>query len=350
MDIFETIYKTITNQAIIGSIFSTISIIYLGYLFRKLGIFNNQVAKILSVVVLTAALPALAFTSFMQDNNPQKLADGFMLLLLGFVIYIVMILTSKFFYFKYVGDEQVALRNLSIFGSTTFFSTPIISNIFGPTGVMLSSIFNISYRVFLYSYGYIQMSGMKMGLKNIKEMVCNPIIIATFAGLFIWAAQNQLPQVVIMSSKGELQQYAFLRLDQTAPWLFQAMKYLSNLASPLAWLSIGATLGQIKLKTAANNKTVWYYSFVKVLLIPAMTLVALLFCNGFGLLNLSYEVVAVVTLMMMAPAATVITTYAISFDRQALMASNASLISTIVAVVCIPIWIIVLEVIQLKFF
>lgn len=350
MDTLTIIYKTITNQAIIGAIFSTISIIYLGYFFRKTGVFNNQVAKILSMVVLTAALPALAFTSFMQDNDPQRMADGFTLLLLGFVIYILLILTSKWFYFKYVGDEKTALHNLSIFGSTTFFSTPIISTVLGPTGVMLSSIFNISYRVFLYSYGYIQMSGMKMGMKNIKEMVCNPIIIATFLGLFIWGAQDYLPQISIMTNNGVPQHYAILRIDHSAPWLFQAMKYLANLASPLAWLSIGATLGQINIKTAAQEKTVWYYSLIKVVLIPAMTLTALLAGNQIGLLNLSYDVIAVVGLMMMAPAATVITTYAISFDRQALLASNASLISTIVAVVFIPVWIIVLEIIQQAFF
>ncbi len=350
MEILALIQKTLSNPAIIGAIFSTISIIGLGYYFRTAGIFNNQVGKILSTVVLTAALPALAFTSFMQDNDPQKMADGMTLLIFGFIIYIALIFISKIFYFKYVGDEQVALRNLSIFGSTTFFSTPIISSIFGPVGVMLSSIFNISYRVFLYSYGYIQMSGMKMSSKNIKEMFLNPIIIATFAGLLIWAFQSYLPQVNITNASGDVNQYAFLRVDKTAPWLFQAMKYLSGLASPLAWLSIGATLGQINIKQAAENKTTWYYAAIKVILIPAVILAVLLFIHATGIMTLSYEVIAVVVLMMMAPAAAVITTYAISFDRQALLASNGSLISTILAVVFIPIWIIVLELVQQIFF
>ncbi len=350
MEILELLRKTLSNSAMIGAIFSTISIIGLGYYFRKTGIFNNQVGKILSTVVLTAALPALAFTSFMQDNDPQKMADGMTLLTFGFVIYIALIFVSKIFYFKYVGDEKTALRNLSIFGSTTFFSTPIISSIFGPVGVMLSSIFNISYRVFLYSYGYIQMSGLKMTSKNIKEMFLNPIIIATFLGLFIWAFQSALPQVNVVAANGDINQYAFLRIDKTAPWLQQAMKYLAGLASPLAWLSIGATLGQIKLKQAAENKTTWYYAFIKVVLIPAVILTTLLILHTTGLMSLSYEVVAVVVLMMMAPAATVVTTYAISFDRQALLASNSSLISTIVAVIFIPIWIIVLEIIQHYFF
>lgn len=350
MEILGLLQKTFSNNAMIGAIFSTISIIGLGFYFRKAGIFNNQVGKMLSTVVLTAALPALAFTSFMQDNDPQKMADGMTLLILGFIIYIALIFVSKIFYFKYVGDEQTALRNLSIFGSTTFFSTPIISSIFGPVGVMLSSIFNISYRVFLYSYGYIQMSGLKMSSKNIKEMFLNPIIIATFLGLFIWAFQSMLPQVNVTMANGTVNQYAFLRIDQTLPWLQQALKYLANLASPLAWLAIGATLGQINIKQAAENKTTWYYSFVKVILIPVMLLAVLLLLHATSIITLSYDVIAVVVLMMMAPSATVVTTYAISFDREALLASNCSLISTILAVICIPFWIITLEIIKHYFF
>ena len=41
--------------------------------------------------------------------------------------------------------------------------------------------------------------------------------------------------------------YAFLRIDKTAPWLFKAITYLADLSSPLAWLAIGITLGNISL-------------------------------------------------------------------------------------------------------
>ena len=92
------------------------------------------------------------------------------------------------------------------------------------------------------------MSGLKMEAKNIKAMFVNPIIIATFAGLFIWLFQGYLPQVSVTGAEGEISQVAFLRIDQTAPWLFQPMDYLAGLSSPLAWLAIGATLGEVSFK------------------------------------------------------------------------------------------------------
>ncbi|WP_237088637.1 hypothetical protein [Paenibacillus larvae] len=47
--------------------------------------------------------------------------------------------------------------------------------------------------------------------------------------------------------------------------------------------------------------------------------------------------------MMATPTATVAAAYAISFDRGAILASNTSLVSTIFAVVMIPIWIVIIQ-------
>ncbi|MGL4697811.1 AEC family transporter [Enterococcus larvae] len=343
LDIFKT---TLTDMSIVSSITSTVFIIMLGFLCRKKGIFTDQVGKILSKVVLTVALPALAFKAFMQDINPDLLKQGINVLIWGLVIYILLIFISKPFFLSYKGDKQDTLRVLTIFGSTTFFGTPIVSAIYGSVGVMYSSIFNIGYRIFLYSYGYIKMSGLKMELKNIKTMFMNPIIIATFAGLLIWIFQGYLPQMTVPLAEGGTTQVAFLRIDQTAVWLFKPMDYLAGLSSPLAWLSIGATLGEVSFKKAAADKTSWYYSLVKIVFVPAVNIVCLALLTATNILPVNFESLATIVIMMAAPTATVAAAYAISFDKDAVLASNASLLSTVVAVAMTPIWIIVLEVIK----
>lgn len=84
----------------------------------------------------------------MQDINTELLMQGINVLIWGLVIYIILILVSRPFFLSYKGDKQSTLRVLTIFGSTTFFGTPIVSAIYGPVGVMYSSIFNIGYRIF----------------------------------------------------------------------------------------------------------------------------------------------------------------------------------------------------------
>ncbi|MTP16687.1 AEC family transporter, partial [Turicibacter sanguinis] len=292
---------------------------------------------------------ALAFTSFMKDINGEQLKQGMSMLVWGFAIYLILIPLTKIMFAKVKGDKQDVYRVLTIFGSTTFFGTPIVTAVYGAVGTMYSNIFNIAYRVFLYSYAFIKMSGTKMDKenfkKNMKEIFLNPIILATFFGLFIWLCQDMLPQVNV-TVNGEVKQYAFLRLDQTLPWFYKALDYLKALASPLAWISIGATLAEVPFKDAISQKDAWGYSFIKVLFIPVINLVLLVLVNQFGILPVSFEGMATTVIMMAAPTATVAAAYAINYDREALFTSNCSLLSTVVAVIAMPIWIVVLELIK----
>ncbi|MFC6274108.1 AEC family transporter [Levilactobacillus tangyuanensis] len=351
MEILKAISATFSNAAIMSSITSTIFIILLGFFLRRKGILGDNVGKILTNVALTVAIPALAFNSFMQPMNGDAFQQGMGVLIWGIVIYILLIFVTPFMYQRYVKGEREVLAILTTFGSTTFFGIPIVGAVYGVKGVMYSSIFNIGYRIFLYSYAYIKMSGLKMEGKNIKKMFLNPIVIATFLGLFMWLGQHLVPQVTVPVAvngveTAKMASVAFYRIDQTALWLYKPLSYLANLASPLAWLAIGTTLGSISIKDAAADKTPWYYSLNKVIIVPLINLVLLILLDMTGLLSLNYIAVATIVVMMATPTAAVVSAYAISFDRDAVMASNASFISTISAVVMMPIWIAVMEVIN----
>ena len=349
MDILSILLKTLTDNAIIGAIFSSIAIIFLGFYLRKKNIIKDAASQMLTKVVLSVAIPALALKSFLVDIDKKSMHEGINLLIWGFVIYILLIFITKLLYSRYKGDKQDALRVLTVFGSTTFFGTPIVQAVYGAVGVMYSSIFNIAYRVFLYSYGYVKMSGIKMDKDNFKEkakeMFLNPVIIATFLGLFIWLFQDSMPQVAVQTKEG-IKYYAFLRIDQTVPWLYKPLTYLSSLCSPLAWLAIGAKLATIPFKEAMASKDSWLYSIQKVILVPFINIVLLYILNVTGILPVSYVGLATVVIMMATPTATVAAAYAISFDKESLLSSNCSLLSTIVAVVAMPCWIVVLEVIK----
>ena len=339
-EIFRIIFSQTNFQSAIAS---SILIILLGFALGKMKIFPDTLAKGLTNVLLNVALPALAFTAFMTDINKQSLHQGLNLLIWGFIMYILLIFVCELLYFKYKGDTKIALVVCTIFGSTTFFGIPIISALYGSEGVIYANVFNISYRVFLYSYALIRMSGMKFETSNLKTIFLNPIIIATFLGLFIWIFQDYIPHVSVKSGD-KIIEVAFLRIDKTIPWLFAAMRQLSGLTSPLAWLAIGITLSQISAREAASSKDAWYYSVNKVIILPLINFVILLILTSMHIMNLSYVGLSVVIIMMATPTATVAAAYAIKYDRAAVVSSNSSLLSTIFSVILIPIWIIILEI------
>lgn len=334
----ESMLKVITAPTFLGAIFSTISIILLGYYARKKNIVNQDGGKVLSNVVLSLALPALAFKAFMTNITKETFTTGINVFIFGFIAYVILIILGETLFFKLKGDKKTTLSVLTTFGSTTFFGIPIINGFLGAIGTIYANIFNIAYRVFLYSYGLVRMSGVKFEKKNFKQIFLNPIVIATFAGLFIWLFQKSLPQVMIMEN-GKEASYAFLRIDKTVPWLYKAINYLGSLASPLAWLAIGMTLGNISLGEAVKDKLVFVYSFMKLLVVPAIFLGIILLIKP--VLPMSYEAVMAIIIMLSTPPATVAVAYAIKYDKEPVLASNASLLATVLAIFAIIFWIIV---------
>ncbi|KRL95062.1 AEC family transporter [Limosilactobacillus equigenerosi] len=351
MKIGDAIMQTFTNPSIVSAITSTVLIILLGFYLRKKGTFGPDFGKVLTKVVLSVAIAALSFNSFMQPINQKSLHQGLGILVWGFVIYIILIFVAPLLYSRKDMDKREVMGILTTFGSTTFFGIPIVGAIYGTEGVLYSSIFNIGYRIFLYSYAYIKMTGLKMEKENIKKMFLNPIVISTLVGFVLWIAQTAMPQVTVPELKagvatGATTTVAFYRIDQTALWLWKPLNYLASLASPLAWLAIGCTLGSISLKEAISNKLAWYYSFNKVVLVPLFNLVVLLVLSATHVMPLNYAAIATVVIMMATPTATVAAAYAISYDREAVLTSNSSLISTVSAVVMMPIWIAILSILN----
>lgn len=356
MDIF---IKILTDVSLLGAVFSTVFVIGMGYFARRKNIVPENASKVLSSIMLSITLPFLAFNAFMSNINDKTFTTGLSVFAFGFIAYIILIALSFVLFAGYKGDRKDTLRILMIFGSTTFFGLPIINAVL-PAGTLYANLFNIAYRVFLYSYGLIVMSGTKFEAKNLKTIFLNPIVIATFVGFILWIIQPYMPKVDVATTKQVVEngkivaksvttQFAFYRIDQTLPWVFKAFKYLGDLSSPLAWLAIGMTLASISLKDAVKEAAVWVYSGIKLVVVPAIFLLVMFIFNmagkSFGF-NLSYEAVFPITIMLATPPATVAVAYAINYDKESVLASNASLLSTVVSIFVIIAWIIVLGVLK----
>lgn len=354
------IVKALSNTSLWTAIAKTIIIIFLGFFLTRKKIFPQGTGKVLTKVVMTVALPCLAFTGFMNDFTLSKGGDAIVNFVFGFIIYIVFIFLARLI-FIWVKDptRRTVLSVLFAFGSTTFFAQPLISAIFGTQAFNNSNMLNVAYRVFLYSYAYIAISGIKFGsteetsFKNtMKKIFLNPIIIATLAGLVLWFLQAIpgvaiVPQDWLTTGTSEVK-VALWRFDVTLPWFYQVAKTLGSLSSPLVWLAIGCTLGNASFKAAATDKMAWIWSALKVLLAPTIVLAILCLVQAIsracGYSLISADTLTSSILMWMVPPATVAVTYCINFEKEKQLASNISVISTLVAVPGIIVWVLILTV------
>lgn len=345
----------------------SVIIILLGFILTKSKVLPDGTGKILTKIVMTICLPCLAFASFMTSISQSTFESCLVSFVYGFVIYIAFIFLARVL-FLWVKDptKRKVMEILFVFGSTTFFGQPLIKAVF-PDAFNDSSMFNIAYRVFLYSYAYYAIcqgkadengEKEKMTWKSfcaiLKKIFVNPVIIATFAGFILWSLQlvgdtsnaNNWWVVTVNGVGNVPATGAFWNIKISLPPLYQTMNTLGGLSSPLVWIAIGCTLGKVSFKEAASDKSVWAYSIMKLVAAPVLNFLFLLLINLIPGINVTFNTVAATTLMWATPPATVAVTYCINSNKESTFASSCSLIGTFLAVAFIPVYMILLTVIQ----
>lgn len=362
-DIGTNVAGALSSMNLWIAICKSVFIILLGFGLTKLKLLPDGTGKVLTKVVMLICLPCLAFSSFMTNITRENFNSALFSFIYGFVVYILFIFLAKLlFIWVKDKDRRKVLEILFVFGSTTFFGQPLIKAVFADA-YNDSSLFNVAYRVFLYSYAFYAICGnnseaTEEGKKTfkwatikpiLKKIFVNPIIIATFVGFISWSLQlvgdtsdaSQWWVVKVGDSTG-----AFWNISVSAPWLYQTMNTLGGLSSPLVWIAIGCTLGKVSFKQAASDKMVWIYSFIKLIAGPVLNFVLLLLINLIPGINVTFNTVAATTIMWAVPPATVAVTYCINANKDATFASSCSLIGTFVAVIFIPIYMVLLTLIQ----
>lgn len=331
MKFFAILETIISNKSILGVMSSSILIMLLGFYLGKKEHLKSSTSIPLGDIILTLAIPALSFNAFMKDFNKEIFINGINILFWSFILHFILIGISEYFYLNISQDKRDVLKMMTIFGGVTVFGIPIAQAIYGDVGVIYSSIFSIPYRILLYSYGFIKMSDLKFNKKNIKSMILNPVIIATFLGLNIWIFQEYLPQITI-----DHKSYAFLRVDKSAVWIYTPLNYLAKLCSPLAWLAAGLKLSETSIFNSIKNKISWQFSIIKGIILPIIILYFIKFINYFNFLNISNDALGVIIIMIATPTASVIIAYSLKYNKSPITASSCSFLSTFISILAIP--------------
>ena len=158
-----------------------VSIILLGYFLKRIGVFREEDFSVLSRIVIRITLPAAIVTSFAgKEIDPAMLA----IVLLGFgggVIYILlgMILNPR------APKEQRAFEVLNLPGyNIGCFTLPFVQSFLGPTGVIVTSLFDTGNAFICLggSFGVASMikDGTGFSLKRIVKALSRSVPFLTY--------------------------------------------------------------------------------------------------------------------------------------------------------------------------
>ena len=281
----------------------------IGYIGARTKLLNGEFTKAASKLTMNVFMTASILNSVIA--NPPQLSGGELarVMLACFVSvgfgYLISALVVRLLPFR---RERKPLMELLIsVTNTMFIGVPVAEPIFGSQAVFYIAMSCIPFNVFLYTYGVWRMnqSGERVKL-NWKNMVSVPLI-ATMAALLIFVLNIPMPGVVK-----------------------ELCNTLSAATMPMSMLVIGSSLGRVSLLDAFKEKSLYFASLMRLVLVPLLTLPVL------KLITTDPVLLGAMVIIAGCPSAVMVTVLAIQYGRDAEYTSKGILLETFLSMATMP--------------
>lgn len=294
-------------EILLEQIFIMFLLMAAGYTIYKLKMLTNDATRQVSNLLVKVVTPFTMICSFQRAFDPALAKTLVIVLACGFLTFFIGIAISAAFYRPARFDNYANRRMCATYPNNGFMALPLLSAMFGPLGVFLGSAHIVGSTVLTWVYSVPQLCG---GRPALKKIILNPGTIALVLGTLLFISPYKVPGPV-----------------------FSAMNYLGSLNTPLAMLIVGSYLAQVDLRAAFRDLAILKNSLVRLLLIPALSLLFLLFAP------LDETARMALLIGVSAPVAISNATFAQIFDSDYLYCTKAVAVSTVLSIVTMPLMI-----------
>ena len=281
----------------------------IGYIGARTKLLNGEFTKAASKLTLNVFMSATIINSVIA--NPPELSGGelaevmlacFVSIGLGYLLSALMVRLLPF------NRERKPLMELLIsVTNTMFIGVPVAEPVFGSQAVFYIAMSCIPFNILLYTYGVWRLKrGGERAKLNWRDMVSVPLI-ATLAALLIFV------------------------LDIPAPAVAKELcSTLSAATMPMSMLVIGSSLGRVSLLDAFKEKSLYFVSLMRLVLVPLLTLPVL------RLITADPVLLGAMVIIAGCPSGIVVTVLAIQYGRDAEYTSKGILLNTVLSMVTLP--------------
>ena len=296
-----------------GQFFLLFALIIVGYYCNKKGWLNRETNKNMSSMVMHVTIPAMLISTISTLQVDDSTLKAFLLVAAAQIAAMILfgLLTRLYGRFRRVDACLHPMLDITV-GSlnTGFLGLPVAQIFFGAEGVLYMSAGVLSLNLYLWSYGVCIIENKKLeGKRTAKKILTNPNCISVVLGMLL--AVTGAVQLVPDAALGFL-------------------KKLGDLATPLSLIYIGALAGDSGISSLFREKLALEFSVVKMVVMPALAAVILLFVPAEPLVK------AVFLLSMALPSAIVVPMMVEQYGYGEKMSSDIVLWTTFISMLTMP--------------
>ena len=286
----------------------------LGYFFRKVGIFKEQMTKGINGFVFTVALPVLVYKE-LATSDIKEIWDGrFILFCFLATLLSIAIAYSISVFFK--GSSKAEFTQGAYRSSAALLGVGIAINLFGDAGMVplmiigAVPIYNVTAVFLLSLEGVEQKLDIGVLKKTILGVLTNPIIIAIALGLI----RALIPHDLILP---------------------KTIGYVSGLATPLGLMALGASF-DLKAALRQSGATLMAV-FLKLVGFCALLLPLAVFYG--------YRKDALVAVLIMAGSPTTVSSFVMSknMGKDGNLSASIVMLTTLLSAFTLTVWLYILK-------
>lgn len=299
-------YGLIVGERIIIMFF----ILVVGALCYLKGIINKDGTKQLSKIALTIVNPLLIFMSYQTDYNSALLHNLLWAFLLSIISFAICIFAVNFLISKKKPDYSIE-RFSVIYSNCAFICIPLINGLYGSEGVLYLTAYLTCFNLLVWTHGIMTMKGEK-DFSSFTKALKSPSVIAVVLGLICYLTQLRIPEIPA-----------------------QAMRYITDMNTPLAMIIAGATAAQTNIIKSLKNKRIFYITFLKLIFIP---FIVFLIMNLFPAPDIVKMTVLIATA---CPTATMCTMLAVTLDKNPNRCAEIFTVTTVLSCITLPLIVVI---------
>ncbi len=278
-------------------------------------IITSEMKNNLARIVIDVTLPFLIFTTFANmDANPAIIRNGLLVFVLAFVNLLIFNLAGKLSS-RLLGlkTPQATVHTLHLmFGNIVFLGFPLLDALFpNGVGVFYGAMYQLASNTITFTYGVYKLSAgtQKSGWKSL----INPNTIALMLGAIVLLFAIPLPSFVGHSFRS-----------------------LGQCTSPLSMIYIGAMLASMNIRSAVRQKSIYFLSLYKLILIPVVLAASYLAVLNLLGISISREALFVVVLQAAMPCQTIVVVLSHRYNGDHQLAGGNLFVTTLLSIFTLP--------------
>lgn len=302
---------------IFGRVFGIFSLIFVGYITYRRGIFGKDAKDTLTKLLLNITAPCMAAYSIYSKEMSDKLVQSTVQVLIVETLYyalgvIIAFLIVKFLKFDPVSQWGVYIAAM-IATNNGFMGFPVTEAIFGDDIFYLLVMINIPTCIFFYGVMPMVLNiGRKNSESNWKsnlKLMLNPAMFGITIGVIFMLIQYRPPEAID-----------------------SVVKYLSDATIPISMIVVGVQLGESNLREIIKDKYVNITSLMRMIIIPIITFLAVHFIP-----ILNEDVKLIIVFSSIFPTAVVTAAISVQQNIEGNKAAEIVSITTAISLATIPI-------------